>query len=63
MKMTMFANGKTVFTKCECIQGYAFNNTLTRAKYALSPAVCATFGVHGTGLPIFIECLSPCSAL
>jgi hypothetical protein len=55
MKLTMFAQENEVFTNCECIQGYAFNNTLTRAKSALSPAICAYFGVFGTGLPIFMN--------
>ena len=63
MKLTMFVQDNEVFTNCECIQGYAFNNSITRAKYALSPAICAIFGANGIGLPSFIECLSPCSAL
>ena len=47
MNISVFESRGQVFTNCECVNGYAFINVLSREK-------CAHF--------YRVECLSPCNS-
>ena len=61
MNLTVFSCGNSVYTNCECINGYAFSLTAPRVNCALLPVLCSGFSAPQGYCAHFdrTECLSP----
>ena len=61
MSFTVFASNNSVFINCECVQGFAFTNAALGDNCALSPVICAGFGLLRDNCALFrrVERLSP----
>ena len=61
MNISVFSNNGSVYTDCECLNGYAFNIAVAGNKCVLLPVICDDSGLTRDNCAHFyrIECLLP----